>query len=272
MMLWMIAAASAAEPEPTYVGTRWEVGRDVTVQADERAKDVIVVGGDIEVRGVVEGDAIAIGGNVRTADAGSVGNAVVIGGSARGANIVGNRVTVDDPIGAVNPEPQPLVVARSIYQQVVWLLVVASAAVLVSGVFPTQVRRVAEALESNPLRSGAVGLFTGGFVVLFSMMFAALTIGFGAPISLLLLGVLGVAWLLGIVGLSHAIGSRVDLGQTARSQWVAVLFGIVMMGMLTIVPVLGSVVLVVASSLAIGAAVLSWFSGGSIADPLETRQ
>ncbi|MEO0601219.1 MAG: hypothetical protein AAF211_07270, partial [Myxococcota bacterium] len=114
-------------------------------------------------------------------------------------------------------------------------------------------------VESQPLRTGLVGLFAGGFVLLFSGMFATLTLGLGLPISVVLVAVLAAAWLLGIVSLAHAIGSRLELGQTAATQWVAVLIGVVAMGILTIIPVFGTLVFVAASSVGLGAVVNTWF-------------
>ena len=83
--------------------------------------------------------------------------------------------------------------------------------------------------------------------------------------------VLVAAWLFGVVALAHAIGARVDLGRTARTQWIAVLFGIVTIGLLTFIPVVGTVVFVIASSLGLGAVVSAWFGAPLPAEPL-TRQ
>ncbi|MEM6929648.1 MAG: hypothetical protein AAF602_22095, partial [Myxococcota bacterium] len=253
-MIWcLLAVASAAEPEREFVGSKWEFGRNVVVAADEQARDVVVVGGDVEVEGEVLGNVIAVGGSIQLEGEGRVvGDTVVIGGRVRGTNVEGDKVSVA-PTTDLTPSSEPLELARTVYRQLVWLLVVASAAVLVSGIFPGQVRRVAEHVESQPLRTGLVGLFSGGFVLLFSGMFATLTFGLGLPISVVLVAVLAAAWLLGIVSLAHAIGSRMELGQTAATQWVAVLIGVVAMGILTIIPVFGTLVFVAASALGLGA-------------------
>lgn len=269
MIAWCLAATALAG-EPADVGSRWAFGQDVVIASDERARDVVVLGGDVDVEGEVTGSAVVIGGDIRVRPEGRiVKDAVAVGGRVEGTNVEGSKVKVGGP-GTLTPQSEVLDVARSIYHQVVWLLVVASAAVLVSGIFPNQVRRVAEHVEVQPLRTAAIGLFTGGFVVLFSGLFATLTLFFGLPISLVLLAALVAAWLFGIVALAHAIGARVDLGRTARTQWISVLFGVVSLGLLTIIPVLGTVVFVVASSLGLGAVVSTWF-GAPSPDPLTTR-
>lgn len=260
MISVLFATGAFAQPESverTDVGTQYVIGRTLHIEADERAKDAISIGGDVVIEGEVTGNAIAIGGRVLSEGGGSIdGNRISLLGE-------GARTTLPVATPALD-------LFRSIYQHVVWLLVVASAAVLVSGLFPTHVRRVAEYVESRPLRTAVIGLFTSGFVMLFSALFTTLTLGLGLPISVLLMGALGVAWLLGVVALSHAIGSRIELGRTVRTQWIAVLVGIVTMGLLTFVPVLGSLVFAVASVLGVGAAVSTWF-GGSLATTEVTQ-
>lgn len=82
------------------------VGNDVTIEADEEARDVVVFGGTLTVRGQVIGDAVAVGGSVRLERGGEVtGDLAAVGGSAtleadtevQGDVIsVGNEVRIDD--------------------------------------------------------------------------------------------------------------------------------------------------------------------------------
>ncbi len=82
------------------------VGNSVVIDADEEARDVVVFGGRLTVRGQVIGDAVAIGGSVIVENGGEVtGDAASIGGfttledgaEVRGDVIsVGNEVTVAD--------------------------------------------------------------------------------------------------------------------------------------------------------------------------------
>lgn len=278
-MMWaLLVPVAVAAPEPVErveVGDQIRVGRTLRIDADEQAEDAISIGGDVVVDGEVTGRAISIGGEIRTdGDGVIVGDAIAVGGRIRSVEVLGDKITIAGPVLFAEPEPSAedeyigtvyegfdFEALRSLYQHVIWLLVVSSASVLVSGLFPAHVRRVSEHVEAHPIRTAAIGLFTGGFVVLFSAMFTTLTLGLGLPISVLLLGALGVAWLLGVVALSQAIGSRIDLGRTTRTQWVAVLFGILTMGLLTFVPVLGTVVFLAASSIGVGAVMSAWFGG-----------
>ncbi len=72
------------------------VGRDVFIGAEETVNDVVVIRGDLDVEGVVQGDAVVVGGEMRLKDGAAVeGDAVVIGGELNapiGALVDGQRV------------------------------------------------------------------------------------------------------------------------------------------------------------------------------------
>lgn len=82
------------------------VGNSVVIEADEEARDVVVFGGRLTIRGRVIGDAVSIGGSVLLESGGEVtGDLAAIGGPATveaGAEVhgdlisVGNEVQLDD--------------------------------------------------------------------------------------------------------------------------------------------------------------------------------
>lgn len=104
--------APRAPPPPRRHGSRMRndsqvvVGSSVVIEADEESRDVVVFGGRLTVRGVVIGDAVAIGGSVVLERGGRVtGDLAAIGGPAtleadtevQGDVIsVGNEVRIDD--------------------------------------------------------------------------------------------------------------------------------------------------------------------------------
>ena len=83
--------------------TQFVVGSDVVVERNERVRDVAVLGGDLDVLGEVDGDALAIGGYVRIegtvdGDVVALGDDVELGAEARvrgDVTSVGGRVEVD---------------------------------------------------------------------------------------------------------------------------------------------------------------------------------
>jgi hypothetical protein len=75
------------------------IGRDITIDADERADDVVAIGGDIRIYGMVRGDAVAVGGSVYLEEDAEVhGDAVAVGGDIyeeEGSYVRGDIVEVD---------------------------------------------------------------------------------------------------------------------------------------------------------------------------------
>jgi hypothetical protein len=71
--------AAPAAPEP---GAKSVFTGDHTVEAGETVDDVVVVGGDLHVRGTVTGDAVVVGGELVLEESGLIeGDATVTGGS-----------------------------------------------------------------------------------------------------------------------------------------------------------------------------------------------
>ena len=89
-----------SDPEPVRVqsGARVRVGGDVRVEEGERVKDVVAVFGRVDVNGTVEGNAVAVFGDVVVGPRGSVrGDVAAIGGrviGAEGASLYGNLTQV----------------------------------------------------------------------------------------------------------------------------------------------------------------------------------
>lgn len=72
---------------------------DHTIGESETVEDIVVVGGDLRIRGEVTGDAVVVGGNLIVEETGSVlGDAVVTGGKVinRGGRILGEMRMLSD--------------------------------------------------------------------------------------------------------------------------------------------------------------------------------
>lgn len=279
------ARQEAPSVTPSDQPERVGFGIPVQVPEGQEVDEVVSFGDDVHVAGHVLGDAISFGGDVRIAQTGQVdGDAVSFGGVVDvddGGQVAGNRVAMEMPLQlpavATSPEGDVnasghLVLAsdasdflRSLYRRAVWMLSVAGAGVLVVGLFPGRVTRVAQDLESRPVRAAVVGTLATGFLALFSVLFAVVTLGLGFPISVLLMGVLSVAWLLGFVGLCQAVGDRLPVQDRhgfagiARGRWIAFLVGVVLLTFLGSLPWVGWFVVGGASVLGIGAALSTRF-------------
>lgn len=257
-------------------GDRTGFGRSVDVPVGEVWEEAISFGGDVRVHGHVTGDAVSFGGNVIVEDGGRVDQgAVSFGGAVQvqpGGVLQGDRVAMAVPSVANQFLPAPETTAENyggsilvpstgsqLWSQIQWrlvgLLAVAGAGVLTVGLFPGRVRRIARDLEVRPLRAALLGTLASVFVVVFSVLLAVITVGFGIPISLLLLCGLGLSWLLGFVGLCQAVGDRLPLDQRPYGRWLAFLIGVVPLAFLGSLPWIGWVVVGAASVIGIGGAV-----------------
>lgn len=260
-------------------------GEAVTVEEGERVDEVVAFGDDVNVAGHVLGDAVSFGGNVVIARTGQVdGDAVSFGGRVEvqdGGMLAGDRVAMGMPpftgpgtpmalpVSPVAPDDRSMgslslatdarELLRTLYRRAVWLLSIAGAGVLVVGLFPNRVGRVAQDLEQRPVRAAVVGSLATGFVTLFSLLFALVTLGLGLPVSLLLMGLLGLAWLLGFVGLCQAVGDRLPFEERPHGRWLAFLVGVFLLTFFGSLPWVGWFVVGAASVVGTGAALSTRF-------------
>jgi hypothetical protein len=254
-------------------------GRPTKVKAGEVLDEVVSFGDDVEVAGHVTGDAVSFGGNVIVRSTGRVdGDAVSFGGmiEVEPHGIVnGDHVTLAIPnvvagIGAPDtPAAAGSMVSATdssslldaVYGRLVLLLSIAGAGVLVVGLVPQRVGRIASDLEQHPVRAAVVGALSTGFLSVFGVLFLVLTLGLGLPITLLLFALLGLSWLLGFVALCQAIGDRLPVESRPYGRWLAFLVGVVLLTFVGSLPWIGWLVIGGASLLGVGAAISSRFGG-----------
>ena len=125
-----------------------------------------------------------------------------------------------------------------------------------------RVRRVADSLSGKFLRLALFG-FLIGILVLVVGISSALMIG-TFPITILLIGILFVAGLMGLVALAYAIGRSLlrRAGWQHGSPIYALLLGLLIIVALSRIPVLGALIFLFFTSLGLGAMISSHFGSG----------
>ncbi len=240
------------------LGDRVTYGRTLTIGPNEMVEVAVAYGGDLEVSGTVTRDATAFGGNIHVLKGGEVlGDVVAVGGQVvvdDGAQVHGDRIAMADGKREFAPGVRGLV--NSLYHRFVFLLSFAGAGILVVGLVPQRVARIAESVRERPLRSFSFGSATSLGLVLVSALFVLTVIGI--PISFLLIAVLGLAWLMGFVGLCQAIGDRLPFKQPHHGRWAAFLGGILFVTFVGVLPG-GWLVATLGSMVGVGAAVRTRF-------------
>ena len=214
------------------------IGGVVDLEEDSRViGDVVVIGGNVTIAGEVSNNLVAIGGVVNLRDTAMIQGDLVAPSSTlqkeEGAEIRGQVITSSGPIeieGVDVPEipempeidewdqnfyySEPefrinrrLNPALDSLWKMFQIFSVSAVAVVVILFVPTQARRTSNAIVSQPLISGLMGLLT--FVVaLILMALLAITIIL-IPVSFLLGLALGIGLFFGWIAIGHELGRRI---------------------------------------------------------------
>jgi hypothetical protein len=219
--------------------------------------DLTVVFGDATIEGVVEGDLNVLGGSVDPRPGGIVtGQVHQVGGTVADAIV---------PWAPSDVEQSPLIPDARLLWRVSWNLL----ALLVFLIFPLRTRMVLDRLERHPGLCTAVGVI-GCIAVIPLAVLLAITILLIPLIPLELVCVLAGAFL-GTAALALLVGRRLcELvsPSTTPSPLVALLVGLVLITAAELVPVLGTLVLVLVGLIGLGATMLS-FGGERLGVPMS---
>lgn len=237
----------------------------VHVRDGQSVDEAVAFGEHIRIDGTVRGDVTAIGGDVTIGPRGRVlGDAVAFGGTISieaGGELVGNRVEVENATLPLPTEEDEESLASTLYRRLVLMLSLGGAGVLVVGLFPGRVHRIARGVESRPFWSGIVGASVSVLLTVFAVLFGLLTLGLGLPVSFLGMALLAAAWLFGFVGLCQALGDRLPFADKPHGRWLAFLVGMGLVSCVGSLPWIGMLVVFTASMVSIGAAITSRFGG-----------
>ncbi|HEY7983421.1 MAG TPA: polymer-forming cytoskeletal protein [Ktedonobacterales bacterium] len=225
--------------------------------------NVVALGGAVTIGGEVDGNVSAFGGSVALLSTARVAGDVQVWGGhvthAPGATVAGNIESGDrmrEFAGGVWPSFDP-----SWHFPAFWLLGWAALAALVATLLPERTARVRQVARGALGRSLLVGMLTAILGAgLAALLFATCI---GIPFSLLLVVALFAAWVLGTVAVSLWVGERLlgIITSTRPSPVLAAIVGAVALSVVESVPCVGGALMVVASSVGLGAALLSRFGG-----------
>lgn len=245
------------------------LGRDVLIEGDA-GSDVVAVAGSVTVAGSVEGDVIALGGDVRLEPTARIrGEVFALGGvieAAPGADLGGRMVSypsvaasflalVAEPALGLPPLSPPVLLAK-LSLLTAWLLLV----LLCFAASAPQVLATAQSVRVEPLRNVWVGL-TGIASFVLTGLFVSAFAGPVAGLPLLALVVLALLLLKlwGMVAVFYAVGDALcrrlpRKGGRRVATLTAATVGLAALGVIKLVPYLGTWVWTIASLVAVGAA------------------
>lgn len=258
---------SSGDGEVSSGGERTGFGSAVRVLEGEVVDEAVSFGGPVIVDGHVLGDAVSFGGDVVLGPQARVdGDAVSFGGVVRardGARVAGDRIGFARAWSSPSPEshawpalPDWSRMADTVRRLVV-LLCMAGLGVLVIGMVPRRVENIAVALRRGMIRHALAGfvlaLATSLAVALLSIIVV------GLPLALLFSMIVALLVLLGFVGFCQALGEMLPLPRRLQSAPGAFVVGLLLLAAFSMVPILGTILLVLVSFPALGAATATRF-------------
>ncbi|HVN70254.1 MAG TPA: hypothetical protein VMU38_11475 [Candidatus Binatia bacterium] len=245
------AAPARAETQAIYHGGTY-FGSVVVEPGQVVDGDLTVILGDATNAGVIEGDVTVIGGNYDPRPGGVVtGGVTQVGGALTQAVV---------PWAPSESAYNPLVPDHRLLWRLSWNLL----ALLVFLIFPLRTRMVLDRLERHPGLSVTAGLF-GCVAIIPLAVLLAITIVL-IPLILLEFVFVLASIFLGTAALSLLIGRRLcELVSpaTTPSPLLAFLVGIGLITAAELVPVVGTLVLILVGLIGLGATLLS-FAGDSL--------
>lgn len=214
---------------------------------------VYVVGGDLQVRGRIDGDVDQLAGNVSISDGAAVsGELRTIAGNASVAPeaTIGSRSTVE----VISQEPSP---AREYGFLAVQALVLALAGGALARRRPYLLRNVGDSVVNHPFVSGVVGAFTSvTFLALFVFMAFTLVL---IPVSLfgIAVGLLSVAY--AYVGFGYLVGARLPIDRPGLATAVGTAAFVVAVDFLGELPLLGTTIQLLLTLTGLGAVLITYY-------------
>lgn len=255
-------------------------GVPVTIKAGETARDVVVVGSNVEVDGSVQGELVVVLGNVRIGPAGKVADGpVIVGGDLHtepGAKIGVNPTVLSlAALGGVTNVLNPSLVAagkrwvsegalriRPLPHTVPLAWIVAGFLlgffVLVGLIFQRPVAASVAILDERPVSALLSGLLAGLFSVLLVLLLFISIVGW--VLLPFVVCALAACAIIGKVAVyryaGQTLGSQLGV-QLLQNPLAALVAGTLLFYLFYAVPVLGAVVWLMVIPLGLGAAVMA---------------
>jgi cytoskeletal protein CcmA (bactofilin family) len=286
----IFASNFTLESGDTFDGDLVVFGGNVTIEEDANLNgDLVVIGGTIQSNGETSGSVVVVGGQITLEESARVtGDVVTIGGQldrAEGAEIQGEVVNnvapnITLPNGRIPPtEPDapsvptpPEVVPPNInvhfnpfaefFGIIFWSVGAAAFSMLLALFLQPQIIRTGNAIVSQPLMMGAIGLLA---VVVAAALFLTIL----PPL------LVAFAWFFGVVALGQEVGERFT--KAINQEWSPVLkigFGTFLLvlagGIIGLIPCLGGIILFLLGVIGVGASVMTLFGTRPIQIPALT--
>jgi hypothetical protein len=245
-----------------------KIGSDVTIESGMKVRNVVTIGGQITVDGVVDNNVTAIGGSVVLTKRAVVGgNVLSLGGvivSARDAQVSGSLTEINSSnlyetlTAALSSEWEGWSWIFAVISLAIFLVILV-VALLIAALLPKPVRIVAEAIRENTFKVVLCGLLGLVLIAPLALLLTVSVVG----IALIPLEVIIVVCsvLLGFIAVGQLIGGKVlhrfkrpNRGMVRETFW-----GLIVLWIIGWIPYIGWMVKAVAIVLGLGAVLITRF-------------
>ncbi len=260
-----LCSASAVRADSANI---FKIGSNVTIEEGTKVRNVLAIGGQITVEGVVENNVVSIGGSIvlaRTAVIG--GNVFTLGGiivRGRGAEVYGSltEINTDDISAAITNTLSEewegwswifAIVSLSIFLGV--LLVT----ILTIFLIPKSVRLISAAIKEKPFKVTAWGLSGLVLVVPLAVLLAISVIGI--VLIPLEMAVVLFAVILGFIAVSQLVGRKLFtvLKRHDQSLMRETIWGLIILWLIGWIPYVGWMIKMCAIVIGLGGVLLTRF-------------
>ncbi len=250
-----------------YPGDLLVLGGQATLSSQASLQgSVHLIGGQLVVQGHIVGDVTLLGGHLTLEPSARLGGNLNLGGGAyhpSPGSVIAGRIHTGANIPFPHlPERDSPPLPGALLQTLLNAILLGLTALFLARTFPNGVKRVSEAAAQHTLVSGSVGLLVGvvGISLLVTMAYTILLI----PVTLLGLLVLGLAVVLGWIGLGITTGRLIERAlkgsfSAEKSAFAGTLVFILGLKLLASIPVIGGLLGVVVTAIGLGAVSLTRF-------------
>lgn len=244
-------------------GGNVKIGSDLTIDEGEKTDHAVCIGGDIMIYGKVEDEVVAIGGSIYLGPNAIINSDVVsIGGNiekhdraiVRGDIVELNSMDIEDIV--------PIFSHGQLWNfwwfgKLIFGLGYIALCIIIVLIFPETIKEVTTTVQNTPMASAGAALI--GFISIIPLIIILAISMIGIPLIPLVGMIIMTGTLFGYTAIGGFIGIRISesLNKPETSQLGQVFFGILLLWILGLIPVMGGLIQVVANFMGFGACIMA---------------
>jgi FKBP-type peptidyl-prolyl cis-trans isomerase len=253
----------------------------IVVREDQRVRKAVSYGGGLEIYGQVDDDAVAFGGPIKLGPKAVVGGDVVaFGGNiekAEGAIVKGDTVSMggseagvaisrairhshdrdSDADAPAEPSSHESSSHNSLPTFILWFAVLFGVGFMARMWAPNRMKLLESEIKRDIVKCGVTGLIGAVVISLMTGLMAITIVGIPFAVATWVLGAVGVA--MGLAALASEIGMALPLRRIRKTQAIVLALGLLVLLVVSKIPFLGTLVMIAATSLALGAIIRTRF-------------